>query len=90
MAVRHYTLKVTVYEGDVSDELESISEKEISELASELRPHQMKKLLKQKGRTVTGISAWTSNYDRLKSWIESNKGSGVRQVTHNTSIPVAF
>ena len=50
MAVRHYTLKVTVYEGDVSDEPESISEKEISELASELSPHQMKKLLKQQVR----------------------------------------
>ena len=89
MAVRYYTLKVTVYEGDVTHEAEPISEREISELASVFTCEQMEKvtdLLQHESTTVTGRRDFTSIFDLLKSWRESNKSSAARQVTHSTTI----
>ena len=92
MAVRHYTLKITVYEGDVADEAEPISDGEISEIASVFTCDEMSKvadLLQHESTTVAGRSDFTSILELLKSWRERNKSSTARQVTRNKLIPLA-
>ena len=86
MAVKHYTIKLTVIE-ESSSEREEISNEELSELAKNFSSEQMIKLGKSfLNLNVSGENIgnqWTFNYNLLKKWMNQNKRNEPREVRTN-------